>query len=74
MRDLLLIGSGIIIGSLYWIIKRDMATHRQQVEEFVEMVAEDLNETVQDIASSIEVAVDESDTLKRKIRNSKAML
>ena len=74
MRDLLLIGSGIILGSLYWIIKRDLVNHRQNIEEFVEMVADDINETVQEIASSIEVAVDESDDLKRKIRNSKAML
>ena len=74
MRDLLLIGSGIILGSLYWIIKRDLVNHRQNIEEFVKMVADDINETVQEIASSIEVAVDESDDLKRKIRNSKAML
>lgn len=74
MRDLLLIGSGIVLGSLYWIIKRDLVNHRQNIEQYVEAVAEDINQTVQEIAGSIEVAIDESDELKRKIRNSKAML
>ena len=74
MKDFLLISSGIIIASLYWSIKRDLDNHKRDTQEYIEAVAGDLNETVHQIAGSIETAVDESDDLKRKIRNSKAML
>ena len=74
MRDFLLIGSGIIISYLYWSVKRDIDNHKRDTQEYIEVVSNDLNETVHEIAASIEIAVDESDNLKRKIRNSKGVL
>ena len=74
MRDLLLIFGGIAIGSMYWKVRRDLDLHRQYVEDYVDHVVADMNETVTDIHSGIERAIDESDDFKRKFRNSRAML